>query len=70
MAEIADKELADWAEVIRQAVRADGRSAYAIAKLAKCDQAHLRRWLKGECGMAAEIAGRIGQVVGCRLIRQ
>ena len=54
-------------EQLRQAIDASGQSRYAICKALGIDQAHLSRFMGGECGLSTDTLDALCEYLGLEL---
>ena len=52
---------------LRSAILESGRTLYALAKAADCDQGALGRFVRGQSGLTLSTAGRLAQALGLSL---
>jgi plasmid maintenance system antidote protein VapI len=59
-------------EVLREAIRRDGRSLTKLAAVADIDDGQLSRFMRGERGLTLDTTERICRALGveCRLVRR
>lgn len=58
-----------WADELRAAIKADGRTTYALAKVTEIDRRQLDRFIAGERSLGIESAERLGRALGLKLVR-
>lgn len=59
-----------FSDALRAAVKADGRSLYAIAKAADVSLQMLTRWLNGERGLRLDSADKLAAALGVTFPQQ
>jgi DNA-binding phage protein len=64
------KKRGDFLERLRDAIRADGRSTYAIAKATKVKPSTLYRFLAGERGIRGETIAAVADELGLELVKK
>jgi transcriptional regulator with XRE-family HTH domain len=57
-------------EQLRQAIDASGQSRYAICKALGIDQAHLSRFMAGDCGLSMDTLDALCEYLGLELKRK
>lgn len=57
----------DWSDVIRAAIKADGRSQAELARLAGLQRGQLSRFINGHRTLLLDSAAKLGGVLGLKL---
>jgi ribosome-binding protein aMBF1 (putative translation factor) len=57
-------------EIIREAMRRDGRTRYRLAKDSGVDQAVLGRFIKGERDLNLRTADKVCKALGLKLVKE